>query len=158
LFLDMKVTNNVVACSADAKPISGTDKFFGQSFAPKGTLDPSAETLLVGDNAGMLYAVDTSSGALSPVGSFGDVPADDGNGNTYPSDKNGGTGSAFQMSGDIVFLANNGSPVGFATVRDCKSTSTCSQVDTLIELDVSKLSKGNTASVRKSIRGQVKKA
>jgi hypothetical protein len=158
LFLDMTIGNGVVACSSGAVPLQGTDKFYGQSFAPKGTLDPNAETLLVGDDAGMLYAADTKTGALTPVGSFGDVPADDGNGNAYPSDNNGGTGSAFQMSGDIVFLANGGSPIGFATVRDCKSASTCSSVDTLIELDVSKLAMGNTASVRKAIRGQVRKS
>jgi hypothetical protein len=160
LFLDMKIqSNSVVACSNGAVPLQGGDKFYGQSFAPKGTLDPNNETLLVGDSAGLLYAADTGTGALTPVGSFGDVPADDGNGNTYPSDKNGGAaGTTFQMSGDIVFLSNGGSPIGFATVRDCKSGSTCSSVDTLIELDVAKLASGNTASVRKSIRGQVRKA
>ncbi len=62
------------------------------------------------------------------------------------------------MSGDIVFLANGGSPLGFATVRDCKSSSTCSKTDTLVELDLTKMAAGNTGSVVKAVRGQVRKA
>jgi hypothetical protein len=167
LFLDMKVIAGGVQCRQGMKPIvtgnadagQGAARFYGQSFAPAGTLNPNNETLLVGNTAGFLYAVDTTSGALTVVGSFGTVPNDDGNHNSYPSDPTGGVpGSLFQMSGDIVFLANGGSPVGFATVRDCQDGATCSAIDTLLELDVSKLAPGNTGSVVKSVRGQIRKA
>src|SRR5205814_6983787 len=62
------------------------------------------------------------------------------------------------LSGDIVFLANNGSPIGFATVRDCPkppSSQGCDTVDTLAEIDVAALSSGSGGSVLKSIRGQI---
>jgi hypothetical protein len=163
VFLKMSVAPGGVSCKTGAVTLGGGSlgsraRFYGQSFAPKGVLGAS-EALLVGNNQGEMYQVDTASGALTIVGTFGTVPANDGNGNTYPSDSNGGApGTAFQMSGDIVFLANGGSPVGFATVRDCQGTSTCSGVDTLVELDVSKLKAGNNGSVVKAVRGQVVKS
>jgi hypothetical protein len=58
------------------------------------------------------------------------------------------------LSGDIVFLANSGSPIGFATVRTCPAKGGCSTVDTLIEVDV-KAIKARTQSVLKSSRGPV---
>jgi hypothetical protein len=167
IFLDMKLATGGVQCAQGAVKINAGSvsaakaKFYGQSFAPVGTLDPSHEALVVGNNQGEMYEVSQATGALTIVGTFGDVPADDGNGNTYPSDtsKYGGSpGSAFQMSGDIVFLDNGGSPLGFATVRDCASASSCSQVDTLVELDLSAMKAGNTGSVVKAVRGQVRKA
>src|SRR5262249_3456783 len=85
------------------------------------------------------------------------VPANDGNGHTYPF-KN--QGKRWELSGDLVFLANGGSPVGFATVRDCPSppsTSGCNSTDTLIEIDVSKLSAATSQSVTKAVRGQIVK-
>lgn len=57
-----------------------------------------------------------------------------------------------------MFLANNGSPVGFATVRDCEkppSTQYCNTTDTLLEIDLTQLKSATTQSVTKSIRGQI---
>ncbi len=165
LFLNMKVAPGGVQCAQGAVAIvpgsvaSAKAKFYGESFAPKGTLDPNAEALVVGNNQGEMYVVDQTTGGLTIVGTFGAVPANDGNGNAYPSGSGGGAaGSVFQMSGDIVFLDNGGSPLGFATVRDCESASTCSKVDTLVELDLGKLANGNTGSVVKAVRGQIRKA
>ena len=165
VFVDMKAATGGVQCAQDKLPISaGTvsvdhAKFYGESFAPKGTLDPNAQALVVGNDQGEMYVVDRVSGALTIVGTFGAVPADDGNGNAYPSGPGGGgEGTPFQMSGDIVFLDNGGTPLGFATVRDCSGASSCSSVDTLVELDLTKMKGGNGGSVVKAVRGQVRKA
>jgi hypothetical protein len=59
------------------------------------------------------------------------------------------------LSGDIVFLANSGSPIGYATVRTCQTGQTnCTTTDTLIEIDVKAMSAG-AQSVTKSVRGPV---
>ncbi len=165
IFLNMKTVPGGVQCAQGAVPISAGKvsaddaRFYGQSFAPKGTLDPNDQALVVGNDQGEMYVVDQTTGALTIVGTFGAVPANDGNGNAYPSGPSGGAaGTTFQMSGDIVFLDNGGSPLGFATVRDCTSASTCSKVDTLVELDLTKMKAGNTGSVVKDVRGQVRKA
>jgi hypothetical protein len=161
VFLDMKVNGGKVECKAAAKTLTAGGanadkvKFFGASFAPAGTLDPQRETLLVGNTDGELYQVDTQTGALALVGTFGKVPNDDGNGHTfkYP-------GRTWELSGDVVFVENAGHPVGFATVRDCKappSTSSCNSVDTLIEIDPMKLSAAAPGVVTRSVRGQIVK-
>jgi hypothetical protein len=165
VFVDMKAAPGGVQCAQGKLPISAGSvsadraKFYGESFAPKGTLDPNAQALVVGNNQGEMYVVDLATGALTIVGTFGAVPANDGNGNAYPSGSGGGdAGTPFQMSGDIVFLDNGGSPVGFATVRDCSGASTCSKVDTLVELDLTKMKRDNTDSIVKAVRGQVRRA
>jgi hypothetical protein len=129
--------------------------FYGLTFAPKGVLDPNKEVLVATNTAGELWAVDDM-GNLTPHGTFGTVPANDGHGHAYQH-----PGTAWELSGDIVFLANNGSPVGFATVRDCPnppSSSNCNTTDTLIEIDVPMLKTATKQSVTKSVRGQVVKA
>lgn len=133
-------------------------RFYGLTFAPIGVIDPAKEVLVAGNTQGQLWAVGEG-GALTLRGNFGTVPDDDGQGHDYAVTHRG---ELFALSGDIVFLANNGSPVGFATVRDCADVtqpSTCNEDDTLIEIDVSKLSNMNNAneSVRKSIRGKIVK-
>ena len=130
--------------------------FYALTFAPKGTIDASNEVLVAGNTAGELWAIDAQ-GNVEQHGNFGKVPADDGNGNAYDSKH---VGKAWELSGDIVFLANAGNPVGFATVRDCPtppSTNGCNAVNTLIEIDVSKLGNATTGSVTKSVRGQIVK-
>ena len=64
------------------------------------------------------------------------------------------TSLPWALSGDIVFLANAGNPIGFATVRTCPPSKPCTTVDTLIEVDVKAIKPG-TQSVLKSVRGQV---
>ncbi len=161
VFADMTITGGSVACLGKGSPLPADTKsvFYGASFAPVGTLDANVETLVVGNTDGELYKVDPTNGAVTQIGTLGVVPATDGvAGHTYVK---ANQGKAWELSGDIVFLQNGTSPVGFATVRDCPtppSKTNCNTVDTLIEIDLSKLKAGNTASVTKAVRGQVVKA
>jgi hypothetical protein len=129
--------------------------FYALTFAPGGVLDPTQEVLVAGNTAGELWSIDAS-GNLALRGNFGTVPANDGNGHTYPA---ANVGKSWELSGDVVFLANNGNPIGFATVRDCPSPPSptgCSFTDTLLEIDLAKLKAGpSTANVTKAVRGQL---
>ena len=130
--------------------------FYALTFAPVGVLDPAKEVLVAGNSAGELWAINGQTGEVAQHGIFGTVPADDGNGNAYAA---ANVGQPWELSGDIVFLANNGSPVGFATVRDCPTPPTtdgCSFTDTLLEIDLSKLAAQGNQPVLKALRGQVK--
>jgi hypothetical protein len=130
-------------------------QFEALTFAPVGVLDPSVEVLVAGDTAGQLWAVEPNS-SIVQHGQFGTVPASDGHGHTYPY-----PGGLWELSGDIVFLADSGKPVGFATVRDCPSppdNTGCDPIDTLIEIDMTALAQAGTQNVTKAIRGQVVKA
>jgi hypothetical protein len=154
----LQVNGAAVACGAEiALQVPQDLRFYGMTFAPVGVLDPAKEVLVAGNNGGELWAIDEG-GALSLRGNFGPVPSDDGQGHPYdPAHKD----TIFALSGDIVFLANGGNPVGFATVRDCADpmqTNTCSDDNTLIEIDVPKLANMNgNQSVRKTIRGKIVK-
>ena len=142
------------ATTIPLKTASGVS-FVGLTFAPAGVLDPNNEVLVASNTAGALYAVDTN-GNLTQHGTFGTVPAMDGHNHNYMYPN-----TAWELSGDIVFLANNGNPIGFATVRDCQSPPTdypCNPTDTLVEIDMTQLAIAGTQSVTKSIRGQVVKA
>lgn len=130
-------------------------KFEALTFAPKGVIKPGQEILVAGDTAGELWAIDTSTSpaTITQHGSFGTVPADDGRGHPYKF-----PGGLWELSGDLVFLANGGKPVGFATVRDCPNPPDnygCNPIDTLMEIDMSALAQAGTQSVKKAIRGQV---
>ncbi len=130
-------------------------KFEALSFAPVGVLDPNREMLVAGNTAGQLWVIDpsTATPTITQHGAFGTVPHDDGHGHDYMY-----PGGLWELSGDIVFLANDGNPVGFATVRDCPSppdNSGCNYNDTLIEIDMTALGKAGTQSVTKAIRGMI---
>lgn len=128
-------------------------KFEALTFAPVGVLSPTQEMLVAGDTAGQLWVIDTVSSSITQHGAFGIVPPNDGLGHAYLY-----PGGTWELSGDIVFLANGGSPVGFATVRDCPNppdNSGCNEVDTLIEVDMAALAQAGTQSVTKAIRGQI---
>jgi hypothetical protein len=151
----LTVQGSAVHCGA-AVPLdpSKNVSFYALTFAPAGVLDPTKEVLVAGNTAGQLWAID-GAGNLSQHGTFGKVPNDDGNGNAYDN-----AGKEWELSGDIVFLANGGKPIGFATVRDCPnppSTKNCNTVNTLIEIDVAKLGAATTQSVTKAVRGQIVK-
>lgn len=147
-----------VGCLGKGKALNAPAgvKFFGATFAPVGTLDPNEEALVVGNTEGDLFRIDITSGAATRLGSFGTVPSDDGNGHryTYP-------GTTWQLSGDLVFLDNGGKPLGFATVRDCRQgrsgTNDCNAVDTLVEIDMAKLSAGAGTILTKRVMGQIVK-
>lgn len=157
IFLDVRVVGSSVVCGSavqltgDASSVS----FYGATFAPAGTLGRSEETLIVANSDGELYAVDLQSGALTVVGTFGNVPLRDPNGQTYPS---GNVGKAWELSGDLVFLENGGRSVGFATVRDCPSPPSslnCSSSDSLLEIDLSKLAFGSRTVVTRRLLGRI---
>lgn len=155
VFLDVKINGDVVECAGKGVQLSEEGSFYGATFAPKGTVLPNAEALVVANDLGELYEVNTSSAQTTLLGNFGVVPAADPQGHTF---KNKGT--QFALSGDIVFMSAGGNPLGYATVRDCSSgkTTSCSKTDTLVEIDMSKLRAGNTGSVVKKVRGQVVKS
>jgi hypothetical protein len=129
----LQIQGNVVHCAATWKLPQGS-AFYGLTFAPENTV-AAAETLVAANSAGNIYEID-SQGNTTILGNFGK----DASNNTY------------ELSGDIVFLANNGTPIGFATVRACPNGS-CATSDTLVEIDMSKLKPNNTTSVVKSVRG-----
>jgi hypothetical protein len=114
-------------------------KFYGLTVAPVNTVEAD-EVLIAADGNGGLWRIDATSGTPTQVGTLGTDPK---------------TNQPWALSGDIVFMANNGSPIGFATVRTCPKGN-CTTTDTLIEVDVKAIKPG-TQSVLKSVRGAVTK-
>ena len=130
--------------------------FYALTFAPVGVLDPLKEVLVAGNSAGELWSIDES-GQTTLLGNFGVVPSDDGQGHPYDA---ANVGKPWELSGDLVFLANNGKPVGFATVRDCPnppSSDFCDKHDTLLEIDMTKLATGVGGNMSKAVRGKIEK-
>jgi hypothetical protein len=81
-----------------------TDKFYALAFAPVGSLDPNNEVLIGGDGNGVLWSIDTSTGATKQLGSFGVDPTN---------------GLNLGLSGDMVFYMDaSNNPVGLATIRE----------------------------------------
>jgi hypothetical protein len=115
-------------------------KFFGLTIAPENTV-AATEVLIGADGQGGLWEIDQASGTPTQVGTLGTDPT---------------SNLPWSLSGDIVFMANSGNPIGFATVRTCSKSGTCSTTDTLIEVDVTAIKPG-TQSVLKTVRGPVKK-
>ncbi len=140
----LELQSGIVHC-AKTWPINkavGDSVFYGLTFAPIGTLSPTDEVLVAANNDGQMYTIDESTGKTTQVGTFG---------------VDSKTKLPWSLSGDIVFLENNGTPVGFATVRTCPSGGgACSGTDTLIELDVKAIKPG-TASALKAVRGPLNK-
>jgi hypothetical protein len=131
----LTITGTTVHCEATwSLPQT---KFYGLTIAPEKTV-ATDEVLIAADSKGGLYQIDQSSGTPTQVGSLG---------------TDASSGQPWALSGDIVFMANAGDPIGFATVRTCNG-STCSAADTLIEVDVKKIAPG-TQSVLKAVRGKV---
>jgi hypothetical protein len=143
----------------DPGTVGADAKFYGLTFAPATTALGGAETMIGANSNGDLYMIDKTTGKLTLVGNFGKVPKNDGQGHNYAG---GNVGKNWELSGDIVFMANDGKPLGFATLRDCPnppSSSNCSRVDTLVEINVAALapvqSGGTPPNVTKAVRGQV---
>jgi len=151
------VQGSAVKCGAAIKlndPNLGDPnlRYYALSFAPVGVLDPAKEVLVAGNTAGELWSID-SGGNTKQHGVFGTVPMKDPHGNAYKY-----PGTAWELSGDIVFLANKGKPVGFATVRDCPSPPSatgCNKVNTLIEIDMTAFPTVGKQNVTKTILGQI---
>lgn len=130
--------------------LSSKSRFYALAFAPAGVLD-TAEALVGGDSLGDLYLIPTT-GTATPqnIGGFGVVAAGD------PG--SGATGNKWELSGDIAFFDNAGSPIGLATLRPCDvSTSTpkCDNTnDVVAEIDMAELAKKSpTAKLRKRFIG-----
>jgi hypothetical protein len=145
------VAGGTVTCGEKIS-LQGSGTTYALAYAPEGVLAPQ-EMLIAANSAGEVWAIDDQ-GVQTQIGSLGVVPADDGRGHSYDP---ANVGKAWELSGDLFIAANNGNPIGFATVRDCPNppdTTGCSRTDTLVELDVSKLRLGNTGSVLKRVAGQ----
>ena len=132
----LTIQGNTVHC--DATWTLPQTRFYGLTVAPENTLGPQ-EVLIGADGEGGLYQIDSTSGTPTQVGTLGVDPK---------------TKLPWALSGDIVFVANAGNPIGFATVRTCPPSKPCATTDTLIEVDV-KLIKPGKQSTLKSVRGDV---
>ncbi|MGD0525574.1 MAG: hypothetical protein ABSE49_10540 [Polyangiaceae bacterium] len=120
--------------------IQGTAKFYALAFAPAGALDPNDEVLIGGDSTGVLWSINTTSGASVNLGSFGQDT----------SVKTDAGANDFVLSGDIVFYTDStGAPTGLATIRSCpagktNSISYCSK-DYLASVDMTALKTAYTS-------------
>ncbi|MEO7109591.1 MAG: hypothetical protein ABI183_04050 [Polyangiaceae bacterium] len=130
----LTISGSTVQCTAKWPLPGKNNNFYGLTVAPENTV-ATDEVLIAADDSGALWQIDSTSGATTQVGTLGTDPL---------------TSKPWGLSGDIVFLANGGSPLGFATVRD----STSDPEDTLIEIDVS-LVKPGKASTMKGVKGKV---
>jgi hypothetical protein len=103
---------------------SGQD-FYALAFTPKDALGAgTGEVLIGGDENGVLWAIDQSSGATKNLGSFGANPSD--------------ATQTMELSGDVVFYTNAGKATGLATVRSC--TTKCNgATDYLVGIDMTAL-------------------
>lgn len=136
------ISGSTVTCGT-AWPLPGkNNNFYGLTVAPENTVAAS-EVLIAADDSGALWQIDQTTGATTQMGTLGTDPV---------------SNKAWTLSGDIVFLANSGSPIGFATVRTCTSTSSssCQKTDTLIQIDVTQV-KAGTQSTLKVVSGAVNK-
>jgi hypothetical protein len=139
----LEVEGKAVRCK-DSWKLPPDTKFYGLTLAPEGVLG-SEEVLVAANSEGGLFTIDKETGKTTDVGNLG-----------YAS--SGGKQRDYALSGDIVFLENNGNPVGFATVKACDDVTkpnTCDTFDSLIELDVRKIKPG-AASTWKKTRGPLK--
>jgi hypothetical protein len=135
----LSIQGGVVHC--DAKwPLPIDTHFNGLTFAPENTVK-ATEVLIAANATGALFQIDEVTGATTQVGTLGVDTT---------------SGKPWTLSGDLVFLANNGDPIGFATVRTCNGTTSCGAIDTLVEIDVKAIHAG-TQSVLKAVRGPVKR-
>lgn len=148
------VQGAVAHCATTTALSLGTGQLLdGLTFAPVGVLG-STEVLVGADAAGNVWSVNTTTGILTQHGTLGVIPATDGHGHAYTN-----VGKAWELSGDLVIVANHGNPVGYATARDCPSAPAitgCTATDTLLALDVGQLATATTNAVA-SVVGQVVK-
>jgi hypothetical protein len=125
---------------AKVATIQGTAKFYALAFAPAGALDPNDEVLVGGDSTGVLWSINTTSGASMNLGSFGQDT----------SVKTDAGANDFVLSGDIVFYSDSmGNPTGLATIRSCPAGKTntitnCSK-DYLASVDMTALKTAYTS-------------
>jgi len=136
----LSISGTTVHCQATWPLPSAHANFYGLTVAPENTVS-TQEVLIAADDGGNLYQIDATTGNTTQVGTLGTDPS---------------SSMAWGLSGDIVFVANGGSPVGFATVRTCNSHGTCQTTDTLIQIDVTQVKPG-TQSVLKAVSGPVNK-
>jgi hypothetical protein len=136
----LSISGTTVHCNATWPLPSAHANFYGLTVAPENTVS-TQEVLIAADDGGNLFQIDATTGNTTQVGTLGVDTT---------------SSLAWGLSGDIVFVANAGSPLGFATVRTCNSHGTCQTTDTLIQIDVSQVKPG-TQSVLKAVSGPVNK-
>jgi hypothetical protein len=118
---------------------TGVTNMYALAFTPKGSLDPNNETLLGGDGAGTVWAIDTTSGATKNLGNFGADPS---------NSCTAGTGCTLGLSGDLVFYTDsNGAPTGLATIRSCGSGGKGCSNDWLAGVDMTALNTAYTSGM-----------
>lgn len=131
--IELPVTGTGAVNVAVKRSLPATARFYALAFAPKGVLGAD-EALVAGDNQGTVWLVPTDGAAPTKIGDFGAVKAGDPGGGT--------AGNQWQVSGDLAFFSNMGTPVGLATVRPCSSATMCSaDNDVLVEIDMAELAK-----------------
>jgi hypothetical protein len=135
----LTIQNGVVHCETKW-PLPQNTHFNGLTVAPENTVD-TKEVLIGGNQTGEVYRIDAITGNVTQVGTLGIDPV---------------SGRAWGVSGDMVFMANNGNPIGFASLRTCSTPTSCDLTDTLAEIDVTKVKPG-TQSIIKSLRGPIVK-
>jgi hypothetical protein len=151
-FYRLTIDDTAVVKCDQGVALQGAGIFYALAYVPENIL-ARTEMLIAASTAGELWAIDEQ-GAQTPVGTLGVVPADDGRGHAYPSVN---VGKTWELSGDLFIASNHGSPIGFATVRDCPfppDTDGCSLTDTLVELDVARLRLNSFDPVLKRVAGQ----
>jgi hypothetical protein len=133
--------------------LPSTKQFYALGLAPAGVLD-AGEALVAGDRNGDLYYVPmTGSTAPTALGSFGTVVK--GDPGSVSSTGTSFVGDRWQLSGDVVFLSNGGTPIGLATIRPATATGCDSENDVLVQIDLAQLAtKSATAKLRQRFIGK----
>jgi hypothetical protein len=133
------------AVKAVGKRDLGSERFYALAFAPAGILG-AEETLVGGDANGSLWMLPLDA-PPSLVGDFGQV---------LPGDPNYDKGAYWQLSGDLVFFSNRGTPIGLATVRNHhEKKGLVEDDDAIVEIDMAALArKDPKASLRKRLIGR----
>jgi hypothetical protein len=127
------------------RDLGSEPRFYALAFAPAGILG-AEETLVGGDADGSLWMLPLDA-PPALVGDFGQV---------LPGDPNYDKGAYWQLSGDLAFFSNGGTPIGLATVRNLhEKKGLVEDDDAIVEIDMAALArKDPKASLRKRLIGR----
>jgi hypothetical protein len=118
-------TGNVALTQVATIAVGSGQDFYALAFTPKDALGTgTGEVLIGGDENGVLWSIDQSSGATKNLGSFGANPSD--------------SSQTMELSGDVVFYMDGGKATGLATVRSC-TTKCDGTTDYLVGIDMTAL-------------------
>jgi hypothetical protein len=131
--ITLPITGTGPVVATVKRNIPSTVRFYALAFAPKGVLGAD-EALVGGDDAGTVWQIPSDGSTPVKIGDFGAVVAGDPGGGT--------AGNQWQLSGDLAFFSNAGTPVGVATIRPCSTATMCkADNDVLVEIDMAALAK-----------------